>query len=986
MAHYESITYSRQDAFDVEPELRSGKFEMAIGESPIKIAYLLCGNSALIGEFVISEEGRSDIQKEASRLFRLMCEGKKKRLSLTDGRVLTLACVLLTRNSMNARGSENEQDHAEIWQPILEGLNFNDISRENGCSEQTARLYLCEVLKNPYNIRFFAEGGQKYYNTLRLHALSPEWAIKNLYNVLYGFYHKNLECSYYPGSNVASMFVSGVRRRWVATSTKSSDDQNIQSDRLSSSLRELFVRCPKYMAAVCDALLERIDRIVQGDLTGLDEKNRWDLLLQEWYQSKTAFEKDQMTNNRKAAVRRKVVDRKEDIRPEYTFENKNIYLSIPGIRLPEIQEAPVLELYQNDQLIYTHRLMIYGNDVLWSTRSHKILLNQVADLNWKKRFCFMIRITSGQNEIYNSGSNLFREYLCFNSAGSESRLIRCNQMLRLIVRKAARLVIDDPENHHTEEAAPYRSIGLWTDSVGGVFLNGVDILEDNHSGKKKIWAYLTPEYDPRVCAKFEGKTVSVYSEQPTLHVVLQNQADAKNYQITINEETGQLYQFPFENGQYIIALPQIVDVKHSIQIKDFDSGEIVFRRNYTIASGLKCEFDRSFYLDTDTTGTLRITTDTYRMEHPFQLRQGMDKVTWQMMGLDYEIVVPKVFAEIAEKNAFYLAKNTWFEELKDSFLSIRMPEDVNCAVVFADTVLTPNYAGNYEIGAAIDNRNMAWTSAMLGIIVFSRTWKVEWELTSIHFQEYFQRNPIVQEDRRILWNPIEAGYIGGDEGATFRLELENDQQSEPFLYSLHMRPDTVERHFPCNTGTYKYVLWLTGRKKMFAELPDLCLVKGEIVLADPPEERFAGKHIVLTHAYYRNPQRGTSVYAKMRHDCALIDEIRYEGLREKDGHLVHEYSGFMYFRTANGWKAFSDRENDRYEKINPVFFTIEDDGYIVVYLEEDDALLMLNTKSAQQGYRYGGVQIFSRKNELTIEEQERYLVFADKFKFLERDN
>ena len=36
------------------------------------------------------------------------------------------------------------------------------------------------------------------YNTLCLHALSPEWAIKNLYNVLYGFYHKNLECSYYP--------------------------------------------------------------------------------------------------------------------------------------------------------------------------------------------------------------------------------------------------------------------------------------------------------------------------------------------------------------------------------------------------------------------------------------------------------------------------------------------------------------------------------------------------------------------------------------------------------------------------------------------------------------------------------------------------------------------------------------------------------------------------------------------------------------------
>lgn len=47
---------------------------------------------------------------------------------------------------------------------------------------------------------------------------------------------------------------------------------------------------------------------------------------------------------------------------------------------------------------------------------------------------------------------------------------------------------------------------------------------------------------------------------------------------------------------------------------------------------------------------------------------------------------------------------------------------------------------------------------------------------------------------------------------------------------------------------------------------------------------------------------------------------------------------------------------------------------------------MLNTKSMQPTYQQSGVQIFSRKNELTKEEQSRYLVFADKFKFIERNN
>lgn len=985
MADYESIIYSRQDAFNVEKDLISDRFDLEKGESATKIAYHLCGKSALIGEFVISDEGKAEILREARRIFRMMCEGKKDSLPLTEGRVLTVACVLLARSSINSGEKESEQDNGEIWQPILDGLDFSQISQNTGCSEQLARRYLCDVLKDRYNVRFFTEGGQKYYNTLRLHALSPEWAIKNLYNVLYGFYHKNLECSYYPESNVASMFVSGIRRRWVITSTKGSEQQNIQSDRLSSSLRELFVLRPKYMAAVCDALLERIDRIVQGDLTRLDKKNRWDVLLQDWYHSKTTFEKSQMSNDRKAAARRKVVDRKENIRPEYTCENKNIYISIPGIRLPEIQEAPVLELYQNDQLIYKQRLMVYGNDVLWSTRSHKILLNQVADLNWKKRFCFMIRITSGQNEIYCSGSELYREYLCFNSVGNESPLIRCNQMLRLIVRKSAKLVIDDPENHYTEEVAPYRLVGLWTDSVGGVFLNGVDILEDNHSDKKRMWAYLTPEYDPRVCARFEGKTVSVYSDRPVLHVVLPSQADAKNYQITINDVTSQLFQFPFENGQFRVELPTIMERKHSVQLKDFDSGEIVFDRSYTIVPGLSCEFDRPFYLDTETTGKLFITSNRRNLTHCFHLEQGTEKVTWQMEGLDYEIIVPKVFTEISEKNAFYLSQSTWYEELKDSFLTIRTPEDVNCAVVFANTVLLPNYAGNYEIGVAIDNRNMAWFGALLGIIVSSQTWKIERKLTFIHFQEHFKHNPIIQDGRRILWNPIEAGYIGGDEEPTFRLELENDQQSDPFQYSLNMRPGIVERDFPCGTGTYKYALWLTDRKKMFTKLPDFCLAEGEIAVEDLPEDRFVGKHIILTRAYYSDPQRGIDVNAKMKHDGALIDEICYEGIREKDGQTVHEYSGYMYFRTADGWRLFSKEETDFFEKINPVLFTIEDDEYVLVYLE-DDAPLMLNTKYLQQQHPNGGVQIFSRKTELTKEEQDTYLAFADKFKFIERNN
>ena len=64
MADYESIIYSRQDAFEVEEDLRSDRFDLEKGESATKIAYHLCGKSALIGEFVISEEGREEILRK----------------------------------------------------------------------------------------------------------------------------------------------------------------------------------------------------------------------------------------------------------------------------------------------------------------------------------------------------------------------------------------------------------------------------------------------------------------------------------------------------------------------------------------------------------------------------------------------------------------------------------------------------------------------------------------------------------------------------------------------------------------------------------------------------------------------------------------------------------------------------------------------------------------------------------------------------------
>ena len=975
MAEHRGLTHSRQSAFKVERDLLCDVLDMEDSDAAGKTAYHLCRKSALIGEFTISEEARKEILQAAEESFASLCSIKRERMSRMDQQILAVACVLLLQSNTDSADDPAVQDSTETWQPIMDGLHFQKISQKTGCSLQTARKRLCELLEDPENIRFFAEGGKRYYNTLRLHAISPVWSIKNLYDILYSFYHKNLECVYETGSSVASMFTSGIRNRWDAGDDE--EDQNLRASQLASSLRELFVLRPKYMSAVCDALLERIDRLVQGDQSMLDTRNRWDALLLDWYHSKTEFEKQQMKTAKKAAVKRKVVDRKEDIKPLYVYEDGNICLQIPGIRLPEIQERPIVRLYQNDQLICEQQLSVYGNKVLMSTRAKSIPLDDLEKINWNKPFCFSVHIKSGKEKIYNSGTTLYRDYLCFAPTGKEVRLNRASQMLRLILRQTAKLEIDDSVGEWIEDTAPYRSIRLWPEAVTSIKLNGKELFAEENEFHGRIWAYLTPEPVTGVRARVDGTTVALYARSPILQVHLPSSTDAKNYLIAIDEQTQPLYCYTWINDRLRITLPQD-EKKHRIQLKDFETGHIVFDRSYAIVPDFSFSFDRQYYLDVDCGGVLAVHAGGKELQIPFNLAAGEDRVTWEIGQVTLETVAPRIRAEIDEKNAFLLPEHVWYGELEHSHLRVKVPEHISCSVWFGRKLMVRNHTGHYEIGTEIQRRSSADSSALLGLVIRGEESQQKL-LTEVCYTERFISDPVRQDGRKVIWDPIGAGYLGSRDTAVFRLEIENSLQAEPFHYTQYMKRAVVEKEFPGREGTYGYTLWLTGRKQRFIKLPDLKLLEGTIHIQDPPESRFKGKHIELKQVCYCNPVTNAEETAPMRGSGALIDQIIYEGMVEVNGIMTPEYSGYLFFKTKTGWEAFSDRDQKRYEKVNPVYFVFDEDGYITVRHENGETV-MINIKPFKV-HKNGAAQIFSRKDELEKHEQDLYLAFADQFRY-----
>lgn len=983
MARHECITYSRQERFDVEADLRCGVLDFEATDNSWKTVHLRCCNeSALIGEFIFTDEVKAEIIHDACRYFEKICTGRRANLNLMEGRMLTVACVLLCQNNDT---EAEDQDSGKLWQTILDGLQIKKVSQKTGCSEQTARSRLCTLLDDSDNIHFFTENGHRYYNTLQLHALSPIWSIHNLYDILYSFYRENLECCYDMGSNAAAMFTAGICRRW--NQDAGSDILHLRSSQVSSGLRELFVLRPKYMAAVCDALLERIDHIVQGDFTILDDMNRWDVLLKEWYIKKSAYEKTQMKTERKAAVKRKIVDTIENIHPEYRFESGCLYLSLPGIRLPEIKEQPIFELCQNGKRVYKQKLSVFGNDMLLSTRPLDITLDVLAEINWQKSLCLSVNIISGSNVIYYSGTALFREYLCFSPAGNEATLTRCSQTIRLITGKNCNIEIHDSEENWIEDPAYcYRAIRLWMESVDSIKLDDREILQENGGKKKRIWAYMMPEPVGDINAQINGEIVVVYREDPVLHIAMPNKNDGKNYHLIIDGVAALLYVRPWEKGQFKVMLPLARNKVSVVQIKDFERGEIVFERRYITIPSYSIIFDRPYYPDEDCAGSIQIRTSRGVQKVAFKLTPGENSVAWDWKDIRFEAKAPRLRVELGGKNAFYLPKMIWYndETISNSFLAVHAPQEVLCSVFFNGRLLKPNFMGHFEIGTEIAQRSQNLESAILGLVIRYGNEHKERLLTEVRFSEAFISDPVIQDGKEIIWRPKEACFVGVRDTAAFRLDLENSMQQDPFTYSLTMKDDFIEKNFDCKAGKYKYSLWLVGQRKMFTKLPDKQLLEGEIVIEDSPQERFQNKHIILTYVSYSDPVTQKTVCTKMRRDCAVIDYIRFEGYIDGDVKSPY-YSGELFFRIAMGWQSFSDCETDRFEKLNPVYFSLQD-GYILVFNDPDmtvDDQLMLNLKGRSQ---YENVQLFSQKDELTPWEQRKYLGFAEKFRYIEKEN
>jgi len=931
------LSINTQDYYPLEDYMHTSSFDFEDYESVEKIAAVLFENSSLLGEYVFSDELKIEFINRAKLSVRKFASTNTPYFSRLEKRILFIAAIILSQNY------DEDDNETQLWSYIISHLDCEyTISVENRFRE-----IVKDVTAD--NNCFFANRGQKYYNTLNAHALTPSWSIEHLFNILYSFYARNLRSTYVENDIGFSLLVNNIKARWADESE--SEDLRLRSDALASSTKLLFEQTPGYMMAVCDALTNKLDMLLKGELDELDLSNRWDCLLKSWYDKKTDIERKEMKAQQDRASKEYTVTKKEQINAIYTFDNEKVYIKLPRIRLPEIKERPILIVQQDNETIYTTTMSVFGDELCFTTVEQEITLNSIESMDWSKDFRLRVKIQSGSQVVYDSETSLYRDYLMFKTSGSELNKINDNlDELILVAGLMADVTInyydDDNNSYSFGDMGQMYYVDLY--SVYSLFVAGRNLLSSTSDTDTPVF-YCSRKSVPDVVVQVpDEEDYSIFDEAISIKAVIPNGQVPHNYFVKIDSQIESLSQYATDDNTATITLPKTPKDYHVIEIYDFGHSRCLYSLKYIVLPGFKLRYDRQLYKNALCSGFAEVRLGADKRRIDFTLEEDQTHITFSIWGnIICKAIVPKIEASLGNVNAFGMMRQTWYKYFRTGdFLSLAYPSGFECTVMLGPNYEVPAVKEGklFELGNYLNSRYSWGTNRLdLGIIIRDKDSRLVAQefLTEIVFEEMFEKSPIVVYERTISWNP--EGLFVGPYNAEFKICLENDQEA-PWEYSEFLEPDILEKRFPCREGKYKCTVFLVGEDNLFSCAQDKKLWEEQITIGNPESVRFWKKQIRLREVHYWYHLSGKNEKMPIRDGDCVITHLRYQGKTRAPycGQHAPFYSGSMgFYKENNQFYFYNDREDSLdYELINPVKVWLVDDNIIEVVTQTEEQLLI----------------------------------------------
>ena len=985
MSLKEPLTLFNQDDFCAEEDCRANYFEFEDWDTPEKISTLLWRNAPLVGEFGFSEEFKKDLHNSAKNIFQKLLKSHKAQLSLMDEKILTLEAIVLTQEM------DLQNDESQLWPYLFSSLGYEE-DKSGQTSYQQLYKRCREMLQDTVSEhgRLFADFGEgkKYYNTLNIHALTPAWSFEHLFNILYSFYSKNLEFQYEPHDHSFELLVRNIAKRWVGQSEKESD-LKLRSDALASGLKMLFIHRPNYMAAVCDALTERMDAVLKNGIDQLDCQSKWDLMLKAWYNHKTAVEQNHMLDQRKKASKEHVVTRKEEINPLYNLSGEEVFITVPRIRLPEITEKPVAQLLQNGKLIKSINLSVFGNDLCLTTREFEMTISCNPEIDWYAPMNFAVRIICGENEVYHSGTSLFRKYLLFSEHGHEIRNLKHKYAtIFVLANSQANVDISDTNFDYSQLDSGGQLLRVGMSTLDHLLIDQVDVLQQGKN-RTDVFYYMSEIKEDRAYIESENHKYEIYHQAPEITIELPHNDSSQNYFLLINSQKHGLYEYGDHTSTIKVQAPQTPHYFHSIELRRFSDNKTVFSFLYVVLPQFSYEFEKELYSNRYCEGSVKVRCMGNSRTMKFEIAEDQKEIEFELWkNAICHLRIPKLNALLSGRNAFSLTDFTWYDDFElEDFLRIEVPSGCKASLVLGNGMVS-SQGQHYELGNYLHSKSDWRTSELpLGIIVRKNGEIIcEEFLTSVIFQEKFIETPLraynVTTDegvRHVIdWDP--RGVFIGPSDSQFVLWLDTDCETQ-WHYAESLKKKNVEKNFPCKDGLYHYRIVLNGKQKFFTKTPDRDIYDGEILIGDPNISRFYGTEVRLRKVCFWNCFEDKQEIAPIRNGDAILVDIEYVGMSVPDTKEIcyPEYSATLCFANPfGGYQKFCSYEfsSDR-EWTNPVSFWIVDDTNMIIQARNGGPLLV-NTRRTKS---ICTVRVVDSYSNLPKEYQYKYINDADYFEF-----
>ncbi|MBQ6986578.1 MAG: hypothetical protein IJQ25_06290, partial [Oscillibacter sp.] len=444
-------------------------------------------------------------------------------------------------------------------------------------------------------------------------------------------------------------------------------------------------------------------------------------------------------------------------------------------------------------------------------------------------------------------------------------------------------------------------------------------------------------------AALQDGVCDIFGEAFSMSLRLPEGDNSARYRISLDGESRALAEWERDGNEIVMTPPETPDVIHSVKAIDFATGYVKFEYCYLILPGCGVSVDREIYREAVDTAGVTFTWNGRSETFSLPVPSGADSVSFTPPGLDVPIEadVPVVHATFLGESAFLAPDTVWHRQIPgDEFVSLRLPDgwEGHCMLGVAEIPPAPR-GGLFELGNALRSGATRRDTEPLWLSLKAKNGGVTvFQITDILFRARFYNAPLCVEDGKLRWQ-TEENYVG-DTGSRFVILFKGPDGAETRFEAGTADAVLTEEAFP--DGLYTYSVFLKPQSVFSSRLGEP-IYEGSLFIGDFREVAFDNKELRLYEARCWNWREKKYETMSLRPGCGVLRDFVYRGMSVADGEEepAPEYEATLYYTAKNQrLLPFSNRENAKFDAINPVKVWIVNEHLLILLCSTEDAIYL----------------------------------------------